>query len=835
MTARQKRDRRCAFQAVLSAPKSVSVAALVFEDARLVQAHNEAVRATLTVLEKECALTRVRKNGSMEDRKTGNLIMAVVTHDSTRPVIIDEKEYIDPQLHSHIAIPNLTYDAREKQWKAVNPLELFKRQALIREVYWHELARRCVVLGYGIKNESYGFNLVGFKQFNARFSKRSDQLDQYREKHGLANTAKGNAYAAAESRDRKSKRQRPDLLKEWLSQITAEEKKQVPGPGTGVVVIQRKIEELTKLSIEHLSERVSVFRDSGLLADMVMRARGSAVNFDDLRASVDRDPELIRSGDRLATVESLQLEREIIKFAKDGKNRWLPFTRNPELSPSLSEDQAKAIRGLLGSRDGVMGLTGDAGAGKSTVTQELLYHVNVGALLLSPNTGGCDSLRKLAVNHQDQNVAQAFDQTQTVAAALTNKRLFQRAKGGLILVDEAGLVGIKDLSEIFREAQAVNARVLLIGDTKQHHGVPAGDALRILKRHGGLKSQRLYEIHRQKSNPDYLEIVSLVAKGEVGRASARLQQRGWVTELRDEGERARAVATELLRFRGEGKSARVVAPTWAEIIRVGDAVRQSRRENGLLQGDDIKMWIVDDLKWTPGQRRDFTEYKAGQIITLVQGIKNIGRRGDRFTVTGADAESVHALNPLGEKCLLPFYKAKRWSVGEEREIALAKGDEILIRANHPKARLRNGDVDLISYLTPDVIVLKSGRIFSPKEFKQFGYGYAVTSYAAQGQTIDSVIVSAPVQPRQALSREGWYVMLSRGRENLRVYTDDWATLKEQVQREDHRTAAVELPGLGRPASKPSHMMVARNIRNIRNWNLRPRLGQKSKVHVGIPL
>ena len=99
--------------------------------------------------------------------------------------------------------------------------------------------------------------------------------------------------------------------------------------------------------------------------------------------------------------------------------------------------------------------------------------------------------------------------------------------------------------------------------------------------------------------------------------------------------------------------------------------------------------------------------------------------------------------------------------------------------------------------------------------------------------MDSVIVSAPVQPRQALSREGWYVMLSRGRENLRVYTDDWATLKERVQRENNRIAAVELPGLRHRASKPIHMMVARNLRNLRAWKFRPRLGQQTKVHNGI--
>jgi hypothetical protein len=76
-------------------------------------------------------------------------------------------------------------------------------------------------------------------------------------------------------------------------------------------------------------------------------------------------------------------------------------------------------------------------------------------------------------------------------------------------------------------------------------------------------------------------------------------------------------------------------------------------------------------------------------------------------------------------------------------------------------------------------------------------------------------------------------MLSRGRENLRVYTDDWATLKERVQREKNRMAAVELPGLSHRASNPIHMMVARNIRNTRAWKLSPRLGQQTKLHTGI--
>jgi hypothetical protein len=92
-----------------------------------------------------------------------------------------------------------------------------------------------------------------------------------------------------------------------------------------------------------------------------------------------------------------------------------------------------------------------------------------------------------------------------------------------------------------------------------------------------------------------------------------------------------------------------------------------------------------------------------------------------------------------------------------------------------------------------------------------------------------VIVSVPAQPRQAISREGWYVMLSRGRENLRVYTDDWATLKERVQREDPRRAAVEMPGINFRASRTTRAMIARNMRNLRAWSLRPRSRQKRVI------
>ena len=85
----------------LSAPKSVSIMAIVGGDQRLVEAHKRAVAEALQELEHHAA-TRVRTDGANADRTTGNLAIAVYHHDASRE--------LDPQLHTHAVAANLTYD-----------------------------------------------------------------------------------------------------------------------------------------------------------------------------------------------------------------------------------------------------------------------------------------------------------------------------------------------------------------------------------------------------------------------------------------------------------------------------------------------------------------------------------------------------------------------------------------------------------------------------------------------------------------------------------------------------------------------------------------------------
>ena len=90
--------RRAATDFTFSAPKSVSVAALVQGDQRVIQAHHAAVDRALQVLEERYAQTRVTTENGRQTVQTGNLIAAIFPHGTSREA--------EPQLHSHCVVMN---------------------------------------------------------------------------------------------------------------------------------------------------------------------------------------------------------------------------------------------------------------------------------------------------------------------------------------------------------------------------------------------------------------------------------------------------------------------------------------------------------------------------------------------------------------------------------------------------------------------------------------------------------------------------------------------------------------------------------------------------------
>src|SRR6202030_529397 len=248
------------------------------EDDRLVQAHQQAVEAALQELEASAA-ARVRLEGANENRLTGNLVLAVYHHYTSRE--------LDPQLHTHAVAGNLTYDGTEGRWKALQASDIYAQRAYLTEVYRNALAYQVRALGYDIDNRhdargrDLGFEIKGVSQELLRtYSQRSQQRDQaidaFTEKTGRRPTDNEVAILVRESR--------PDKLME-ISTAEVEHRQVVrltPGEAQTLTELRQQAVEMAhegkplgvepaapalRYAEQHLFERRSVAHDHELLTE----------------------------------------------------------------------------------------------------------------------------------------------------------------------------------------------------------------------------------------------------------------------------------------------------------------------------------------------------------------------------------------------------------------------------------------------------------------------------------------------------------------------------------------------------------------------------------------
>ncbi|MEO6786457.1 MAG: hypothetical protein ABI318_10025, partial [Chthoniobacteraceae bacterium] len=161
----------------------------------------------------------------------------------------------------------------------------------------------------------------------------------------------------------------------------------------------------------------------------------------------------------------------------------------------------------------------------------------------------------------------------------------------------------------------------------------------------------------------------------------------------------------------------------------------------------------------------------------------------------------------------------RVTVCRRRELMLAAGDRLQLKANAATAdgrRLANGELVTVHAIrTNGEIPLDDGRVL-PSDYRQFGRGYAVTSYASQGKTVDYVLFSDSTV-KAATDAKQWYVTISRGRKGIRIFTSDKHLLRENVARPGNRALALDLAGLGRLPRQVTRQHRFRSLTPLRQF------------------
>jgi conjugative relaxase-like TrwC/TraI family protein len=792
-------NRRVFYDFTFSPPKSVSIAALVRDDTRIVTAHEQAVTAALYQLQ-TFAATRVRKNAQCTDRTTGNIVAAVFRHDTSRA--------LDPHLHTHCIVFNATFDPVEWQWKALQNYEMMAAQKFVENVYYHELARELVKFGYEIQNHARGdFQIKGISaELNDKFSKRHKQIDA-KTRELLAREpekANGNLAAIRENIAHKERARKirdiglEKLQRLWDGQMTVSEKASLQNLTVNPSRISNTPANLAGQSVtwaeEHLFERRSVVSEHELWRHALEQARGQNVGLAEIQAAT-RQRDYIRNDDKpgkITTREHLQLEWDIVCAARDGRGKHGAFQPDYRSGKTqLDDEQRAAVERIMDSWDFVTLFRGGAGTGKSFTLRKVqgeLERAGHTVLVVAPQ-------RQQVMDLENDG----FKNVQTVSALLARREL---PRDAVLLVDEAGQIGGKQMHALFALAQNNHARLILSGDTRQHGAVEASDALRAIEKYSGLESIELTNIRRQ--NPalaksieererikQYRKAVEEARDGHIAQSFHLLDKLKAIESCTVADQREK-LAVRYLELAKEHQSTIIVSQSWNEINQVNDEIRAALKREKLIGESETAVTGFQPLNLTDAQKRDARSYDENSVLVFNRDVRGF-KAGASAKLKSIEAEHL-TVESDGRTAKIPFKQLDKVTVCQSKEMTLATGDKLQLKANGRATnnrKLANGELVTVKTVHADGrIGLTDGRVLN-KNFRQFVRGYAVTSYASQGKSVDHILFSDSAV-KAATNNQQWYVTISRGKKGVHIFTTDKEQLRENITRGGERPLAADM-------------------------------------------
>ncbi len=780
LTVRTRSERTVGYDFTFSVPKSVSLLYALSGDQGILDAFRGAVDETMREMEAEMK-TRVRKDFQDTDRTTGNMVWAEFIHTTSRPV----DGIPDPQLHAHCFVFNTTWDQDEQRWKAGQFRELKRDAPYFQAAFRVRLANKLQDIGFGVERKRDDFEIAGIPaDVLKRFSRRTALIEKLAEEKGITDPDR-KAELGAESRENKQKALSWEALrKEWNSRLADPERRElalVHGRERKAVRPQRGEAKAVDHAIEHSFVREAVLPERKLLTEALKRGIG-AVTVDGVTGEMRGRP-LIRSeveGRKMATTkEMVALESRLIDFARSGRGKCRPLgdSKRPCSRDWFNEGQKAAVRHALGSRDRVMIIRGVAGTGKTTLEQE------IGEALAEAGKPVVALAQSVKASREVLCEEAGFATADTVARFQQDQGMQEAARNGVILVDEASQLGTRDMLKVFEVAERVNARVLLVGDRRQHRSVTAGEPLRLLEERAGLRVAEVTEILRQQG--DYKKVAEALSEGRMGDAMAELDKLGWIKQVPG-GERDKQLAEAYLaavaekKRGGAHKTALVVSPTHAEANRITAAIRASLKVLGRLAKERIiNAWVPAHL--TDAQKADPTQYDPGDLIQFHQNAPGY-TKGSRLVVE--------------DGVVPPVELAKRFEAYRAVQLALGIGDRVRVTAGGKtkdgKHRLSNGSLLTVAGFTKGGDLIVDHGWVIDRDFGHLTHGYVATSHASQGVTVDKVFIGVSSESFPATYQRTAYVAVTRGKEQAQIFTDDTNELFRAMSRKDEPMSATNL-------------------------------------------
>ncbi|MCH7845651.1 MAG: relaxase domain-containing protein [Acidobacteria bacterium] len=590
-----RRDGVAAWDLTFSADKSVSLL-WAFGDAEtrrhVVEAFEEATAEAVTYMESVASSTRgasrtpvldsdgeplLGEDGKRRYRtetwpiQTSGYVSAWFTEFTSRAD--------DPQLHTHVVVANRVKGV-DGIWRAIDGRLIYRNKLAAGYLHEAELRSR-LTERLGVRWQPVRKGMADIEGFSREqimaFSRRRQQIEAWRESHGIADTAAGNEVATLATRSPKNDHPLETLMPEWLER--AAEVGLTPVVVSGVLDRSYDITDADPATLfdrlassDGLTAESSTFgRAEIIMATAAALPEGGVrptvealtdgflrradvvpilpTQLDDMSelpidlspTNIDHPMELaeaakrsqaMRRSDgiifpgpsheqRYTTTELLTIEQRIVDRALAGvaAGRWTaPQARVDNVlshNPTLTEAQRAMVHQFATSGNAIDVGVGAAGTGKTTVMALIRDLASqdgvpvVGTALAARAAAGLEAATGI--------------RSSTLARLLREARETGGLRhGSVLVVDEAGMVGSRQLAMVSDLVEAAAGKLILIGDHHQLAEIDAGGLFRALTVR--VPAVELTENVRQQWEWERIALAEL-RHGSVSRAIAMYRRR----------------------------------------------------------------------------------------------------------------------------------------------------------------------------------------------------------------------------------------------------------------------------------------------------------------------
>ncbi len=831
-----------------SAPKSVSLAALVGGDKRVVDAHDRAVRRAVGWLEKNVAETRVMDPKASRLIRVGGqrTVIAGFRHDTSRN--------LDPQLHTHAVIANMVQSAEDARWRTMSNEKIYTSKMLIGALYRSELASELRRLGYSIeKTHADGrFEIAGTpRKIVEAFSTRRAAIETAMAERSLGDP--GANPRLAERAALMTRAYKRDVDKDALTAVWEKQAAELGFDARALVAealskttskdIERESAQIklplsghekdgpeappsdtaraaVEWAVAHLAEREAVFSRADLLAAAIARQPGAVAisEAESVVARMERDGALHAAnlpvpGESLTTDKALADERETIALMERGQKKSRPVMRSWMATPFLHRGrlnigQREAVRTILASRDQVIGVQGYAGTGKTTMlgrARGLAEKTGYRMIGLAPSASAARTLGEEAGIESEtlQRFLARYSGVAEGRLGRKGKRELRAAfRKTVLVVDEGSLASTLQTRNLLRIVNTLRIpRVVLVGDEKQLDAVDAGKPFAQLQR-AGMTTAVMDEILRQK-DAELRKAVEASLAGDIKSAFEKLGER--VAEVNPDNLAGAAAARWLKLSERERENTGLMAPSHALRREINGHIRERLARDGVIRGPAHQGERLVSLGYTNAEKTVAANYAPGDTVAFHRNYRSLGvEKGEERRVARVDSEvgTVFLEAPKGDE--VPWRPrmvgAKRGAVEVYRSegIELRAGDRIRWTRNDVGLRLVNsGTAEVASVRGSRVSFrLEDGRTLDlwkhDPQLRHLDHAWAATVHGFQGRTVDNVIAVMEASHPHLTTRKSFYVEISRARHRAELVTDDARALSEELEAvTGERVAALE--------------------------------------------